>query len=153
MGARIFDESGKQVLRGEVGELVLTSPSPGRTRSLWRSEDTYLDAYWSTYPGVWRHGDWAVEDTDGWWEITGRSDDILKIAGKRTGPSEIEALIAGTGLVVESAVIGLPDPVKGQAVVCVVTVKRGVDADDVTQNALVRAVVKGLGPPFKPQAI
>ncbi|WP_041709977.1 AMP-binding protein [Advenella kashmirensis] len=153
MGARIFDESGKQVLRGEVGELVLTSPSPGRTRSLWRSDDTYLDAYWSTYPGVWRHGDWAVEDSDGWWEITGRSDDILKIAGKRTGPSEIEALIAGTGLVVESAVIGLPDPVKGQAVVCVVTVKRGVVADKVTQNALVRAVVKGLGPPFKPQAI
>ena len=60
MGARIFDESGNEVQSDEVGELVLTALSPGMTRSLWRSDETYLASYWTTYPGVWRHGDWAV---------------------------------------------------------------------------------------------
>lgn len=153
MGARVFNEDGVDAVRGEVGELVLTSLSPGLTRGLWKADQTYLDAYWSTFPGIWRHGDWAIEDQGGWWEITGRSDDILKIAGKRTGPSEIEALLAATGLVVESAAIGIPEPVKGQAVVCVVTLKKGVPANDATRTKLVEAIVHGLGPPFKPRAI
>lgn len=153
MGARVFNEDGVEVVRGEVGELVLTSLSPGLTRGLWKADQTYLDAYWSTFAGVWRHGDWAMKDEGGWWEITGRSDDILKIAGKRTGPSEIEALLAATGLVVESAAVGIPEPVKGQAVVCVVMLKRGVPADDATRATLVEAIVHGLGPPFKPRAV
>ncbi len=77
----------------------------------------------------------------------------MKIAGKRTGPSEIEALLAATELVVESAAVGVPEPVKGQAVVCVVTLKRGVPADDATRATLVKAIVHGLGPPFKPLAV
>jgi len=153
MGARVFNEDGVEEVRGEVGELVMTSLSPGLTRSLWKSDETYLDAYWSTFPGVWRHGDWAVQDEGGWWDIKGRSDDTLKIAGKRTGPSEIEALLAATGLVVESAAVGIPDLVKGQAVVCVVTLKRDVSKGDATRATLVEAVVRGMGPPFKPRAI
>ncbi len=153
MGVQVFDEAGKPAAPGVVGELVLTVPSIGLTRSLWRDDETYLKSYWSTFPGIWRHGDWAMVDADGWWSILGRSDDTLKIAGKRTGPSEIEALLAGTGLVVESAVVGLPDPVKGQHVFCVVTLMPGFTLDDQVRSKLVVAVVNGLGAPFRPQAI
>ncbi|MGB3071289.1 MAG: AMP-binding protein [Ottowia sp.] len=153
MGASILDESGQQAKAEEVGELVLTSPSPGLTRGLWRSDETYLKSYWSRYPGIWQHGDWAIQDADGWWQIMGRSDDTLKIAGKRTGPSEIEALLSGTGLIVESAVVGVPDPVKGEAVVCVVTLMPGVAESTSTRDALIAVVVSGLGTPFKPRTV
>ncbi len=59
MGARVFNDDGVDVVRGEVGELVLTSLSPGLTRGLWKADQTYLDTYWATFPGVWRHGDWS----------------------------------------------------------------------------------------------
>lgn len=104
MGAAVVDEQGHDVAPGTVGELVLRRPSVGLTRSLWNDDERYLESYWNTLPGLWRHGDWATVDADGYWYVLGRSDDALKIAGKRTGPSEIEALLATTGHVVESAV-------------------------------------------------
>ncbi|MBZ0215054.1 MAG: AMP-binding protein, partial [Fimbriimonadaceae bacterium] len=75
MGAAIFDAAGKPAKRGELGELVLTRHSIGLTRGLWRDPDRYIRTYWSFYPNVWRHGDWAMEDEDGIWFIQGRSDD------------------------------------------------------------------------------
>ena len=153
MNARVVDEQGQTAAPGVVGELVLTAPSMGLTRSLWHDDARYLASYWSALPGMWSHGDWAMIDADGWWTILGRSDDTLKIAGKRTGPSEIEALLEGTGLVVESAVIGLPDPIKGQCVFCVVTLMPGHTLDESVRTKLVDAVVGGLGAPFRPKAI
>jgi acetyl-CoA synthetase len=153
MSARVVDDHGQPVARGVVGELVLIAPSIGLTHSLWHDDANYLESYWSALPGMWRHGDWAVVDADGWWTILGRSDDTLKIAGKRTGPSEVEALLASTGLVVESAVVGLPDPVKGQCVFCVVTLMPGQVLDEAVRERLVDAVVHGLGAPFRPKAI
>lgn len=153
MGAAVVDEAGQPVPDGVVGELVLTGPSIGLTRSLWGDDQRYLESYWEAIPGMWRHGDWAVIDADGHWTILGRSDDTLKIAGKRTGPSEIEALLAGTGLVAESAVVGLPDPVKGQSVCCVVSLMPSVTMDAELRARLVAAVVDGLGNPFRPRMI
>jgi len=153
MSARVVDEHGQVVAPGVVGELVLAASPMGLTRSLWRDDANYLKSYWSEFPGMWRHGDWAMIDPDGWWTILGRSDDTLKIAGKRTGPSEIEALLASTGLVVESAVVGLPDPVKGQCVFCVVTLMPGQTLDAAVRTRLIDAVVCGLGAPFRPKAI
>lgn len=153
MSARVVDEHGQVVAPGVVGELVLAASPMGLTRSLWRDDANYLKSYWSEFPGMWRHGDWAMIDPDGWWTILGRSDDTLKIAGKRTGPSEVEALLASTGLVVESAVVGLPDPVKGQCVFCVVTLMPGQTLDAAVRTRLIDAVVCGLGAPFRPKAI
>jgi acetyl-CoA synthetase len=153
MNALVVDEQGKKVARGVEGELVLAGASPGLTNGLWQDEANYLKSYWTDIPGMWRHGDWATVDADGYWTISGRSDDTLKIAGKRTGPSEIEALLASTGLVVESAVIGLPDPVKGQCVVCVVTLMPGYMLDEQVISQLTAAVVSGLGNPFRPKTI
>ncbi|MBI4697199.1 MAG: AMP-binding protein [Gammaproteobacteria bacterium] len=153
MGADIVDDRGEPVGPGLVGELVLRVPSIGLTRSLWKDDARYIDGYWTRYPGLWHHGDWAAMDRDGFWYVLGRSDDTLKIAGKRTGPSEIETLLMATGKVAETAVIGVPDEVKGQAIVCVCSLLPNVPDNPAVRKELSDALVGGLGHPFKPKAI
>ena len=79
------------VPRGEVGELVCTKPWPCMTRGVWGDPERYLEAYWSRWPDVWVHGDWATIDADGFWFLHGRSDDTMNVAGKRLGPAEVES--------------------------------------------------------------
>ncbi|HEY5719496.1 MAG TPA: AMP-binding protein, partial [Gammaproteobacteria bacterium] len=110
MGVDIVDAEGYPVAPGEVGELVLRQPSIGLTRGLWRDRERYLDSYWRQLPGLWVHGDWASRDSDGMWYIHGRSDDTIKLAGKRTGPAEIESRLLATGRVAEAAACGIADP-------------------------------------------
>ncbi|WP_439687765.1 Acetyl-CoA synthetase [Cupriavidus oxalaticus] len=153
MGADIIDEHGKSVGRGGVGELVLRAPSIGLTRGLWHDRERYLSSYWSRMPGIWMHGDRAAIDDDGFWYVLGRSDDTLKVAGKRTGPSEIETLVMATGKVAEVAAIGMSDPVKGETVGLVATLMPGVPADVETEKMLSAAVVSGLGTAFRPTAV
>lgn len=150
MEADIFDEDGNPVGAGEVGELVLKAPSIGLTRGLWHDSERYIESYWSTYDNVWRHGDWASRDEDGLWYLHGRSDDTLKIAGKRTGPAEIEGLVMATGLVSECAAIGLHDDRSGQLVMCVCVTAPGVAADEDTAGGVRNAVADGLGKAFRP---
>ena len=116
-------------VRGEVGELVIRRPQPGQTRGFWNDPERYVETYWSRLPGIWVHGDWAVVDADGYWYIRGRSDDTLKVAGKRVGPAEVEAAASAHPSVVEAAAIGVPHAVKGEAIVVVCTVRRG-ETDD-----------------------
>jgi acetyl-CoA synthetase len=154
MGADVVDELGRSVGPGGSGELVLRLPSIGMTRGLWHDPERYIESYWDKIPGLWWHGDRAAIDEDGYWYILGRSDDTLKIAGKRTGPSEIEALAMATGLVAEVAAIGVPNAVKGETVVLVATPSRRVSMDDTERNRMLSdAVVSGLGIPFKPTAV
>jgi acetyl-CoA synthetase len=152
-GADVVDEAGRSVAPGVVGELVMRRPVIGLTRSLWKDDERYLANYWSTWPGLWHHGDFASRDADGHWYIWGRSDDTLKIAGKRTGPAEIEALAMATGKLGEAAAIGVPDPIKGSALVLVCAPRPGVAADDALREELSQAVVRGLGVPFRPRAV
>lgn len=153
MGAVVLDEAGAPVPPGRSGELCLTRPSIGLTRGLWNNAEGYLDAYWSKIPGVWAHGDLVSIDADGQWFVHGRSDDTIKIAGKRTGPAEIEALLMGGGLVAEAAAVAIPDPIKGSAVVCVCVPARGLSADATLANDLKQVVADGLGGAFKPGAV
>jgi acetyl-CoA synthetase len=153
MGADIVDESGNSIAPGGVGELVLRAPSIGLTRGLWNDRERYLSSYWSRLPGIWVHGDRAAIDEDGFWYVLGRSDDTLKVAGKRTGPSEIETLVMATGKVAEVAAIGMPDPVKGETVGLVATLMPDVVANAETEKALSAAVVSGLGTAFRPTAV
>ena len=150
--AAILNEAGRAAAPDEVGELVMRRSPIGLTQGLWRDETRYLKSYWSRYPDAWHHGDFARRDADGYYYVLGRSDDTLKIAGKRTGPSEIEAMLLGTGLVREAAAIGVPDPVKGTAIVCVCALRAGV-AEAEARDALTTAVVGGLGQPFRPKAV
>ena len=92
MAVDVFDDAGRSV-RGEVGELVCTKPWPGMTRGLFHDPQRYLDTYWSRWPDVWWHGDFASVSDDGQWFLHGRSDDTIKLAGKRLGPAEVETVV------------------------------------------------------------
>ena len=151
-GADIVDAEGVTVGPDVTGELVMRSPSIGLTRGLWHDRERYLDSYWSRLPNLWVHGDFASRDADGMCYVHGRSDDTLKIAGKRTGPSEIEALLMDTGLLVDAAAIGVPDAVKGTAIVCVCVPRPGIDLDTAVKS-LSGAVTAGLGGAFKPAQV
>lgn len=151
-GADVVDAEGASVGADVIAELVMRSPSIGLTRGLWHDRDRYLQSYWSRMPDMWVHGDFASRDADGMWYVHGRSDDILKIAGKRVGPSEIETLLMGTGLLQDAAAIGIPDAVKGAAVVCVCVARPGL-AQEVAAKTLSDAVVNGLGGAFKPARV
>ncbi|MHA7599202.1 AMP-binding protein [Alicycliphilus sp. T452] len=151
-GADVVDAEGASAGPGVMGELVMRSPSIGLTRGLWHDRERYLQGYWSRLPGMWVHGDFASRDADGMWYVHGRSDDTLKIAGKRTGPSEIEALLMDTGLLQDAAAIGVPDPVKGTAVVCLCVPRPGTEKAGAAE-ALSAAVTAGLGGAFRPARV
>ena len=140
-------------LRGEVGELVIRRPHPGQTRGFWNDPDRYVETYWSRWPGTWVHGDWAVIDPDGYWYIRGRSDDTLKVAGKRVGPAEVEAAATAHPSVVEAAAIGVPHAVKGETIVVVVTLRPGETDDEDLRTAIGRRVVEDLGKTLRPEAV
>ncbi len=116
MAADVVDEAGQPV-RGRVGELVLRAPWVGMTQGFWQDRERYLETYWSRWPDVWAHGDWALIEDDGSWYIHGRSDDTLNVAGKRVGPAEIESAAVVHPSVAEAAAIGVPDEIKGERVI------------------------------------
>ncbi|MEZ5481656.1 MAG: AMP-binding protein [Porticoccaceae bacterium] len=153
MGADVVDDNGHSVGPGGEGELVLRQPSPGLTRGLWKDPERYIESYWSKFEGLWWQSDRAAIDTDGYWYVLGRSDDTLKIAGKRTSPGEIETLVVATGNVVEAAAVGVPDPVKGQTILLVCKLMPGVDDSSELETQIADAVVAGLGTPFRPLAV
>ena len=152
IAADVFDEDGKS-LRNAVGELVIKSPWIGMTRGFWQDNQRYLDTYWSRWENVWVHGDFAAIDSDGLWYILGRSDDTLKIAGKRLGPAEAESVLVSHPDVVEAAAIGVPDKVKGMALVLFTVCRPGVRGDDALRDALRRMIVEALGKPLAPKDI
>jgi acetyl-CoA synthetase len=145
MDVDVFDLDGKQT--DGIGELVILNTWPGIAHGFWAATERYLDTYWSRWKKVWVHGDLASIDLDGYWHIHGRSDDTLKIGGRRIGPAEIESgLIAQAGIA-EAAVIGVPDPVKGQRVVAFVTERQtGTVREAELMAAVIIAVGKGLAP-------
>ncbi len=153
VGFDIVDESGKPVPDGVVGELVLHHHNIGMTKSLWKNDARYLESYWSTLPGLWFHGDFVRHDPDGMYYVLGRSDDTIKVSGKRTGPTEIENLLTGTGTVSEVAVIGVPDEAKGSALICVCVPMPGVVADEALRQRLSKAVVDGMGASYRPKSV
>lgn len=115
MATDIVNEQGESI-REAVGEVVIRKPWIGMTRGFWNDQDRYLDSYWNRFPDVWVHGDFAAVDKDGCWFILGRSDDTIKVAGKRLGPAEVEAIVNAHDGVVESAAVGVSHPLKGQEV-------------------------------------
>jgi acetyl-CoA synthetase len=177
MAADVVDADGRTVV-GTVGELAIRAPWPGMTRGFWGGTDAarerYLDTYWRRLPDTWVHGDWAVRDRDGFWYLHGRSDDTLKIGGKRIGPAEVEAAAVSHPDVIEAAAIGVPDELKGEVAVVLCVVRRpgpgaggpggvaaaaaaDVDAGAMTDPAFARQVseriVRDLGKPVRPAVV
>ncbi len=154
MNVDVLDEDGNPVERGEVGELVIKDTWIGMARGFWGEHERYLETYWNRFEKIWVHGDFAMQDKDGHWYILGRSDDTLKVAGKRVGPAEVESLLVEDSRVIEAAVIGVPDEIKGTAMVafCVVHAGRGTPPPKL-ENELKALVAKEMGKPLTPKRI
>ena len=152
MAADVVDENGKSV-RGQVGELVIREPWIGMTRGFWKDRERYIDTYWSRFPHVWVHGDWAAVDSDGLWYILGRSDDTIKIGGKRVGPAEVESILVAHPQVSEAAAIGVPDSIKGEALVCFCVLKKGANGDLTLAGELKKNVGRDLGKALAPREV
>ncbi|MHB8777657.1 MAG: AMP-binding protein [Anaerolineales bacterium] len=152
MDADVVDENGKSI-RNAVGELVIKAPWIGMTRGFWRDNQRYLETYWSRWENIWVHGDFAAIDNDGLWYILGRSDDTIKIAGKRLGPAEVESILVRHEDIVEAAAIGAPHEIKGNELILFVVTRRGVERSDVLRQQLHNMVVSEMGKALAPKAI
>ena len=152
MAVDVFDAEGKPLRHG-VGELVCTKPWPAMTRGIWGDPDRYIATYWSRWPDVWVHGDWASIDDDGDWFLHGRSDDTLNVAGKRLGPAEVESILAEHGAVAESAAIGVPDSLKGEVIHCFAVLNHGHEPADCLRSELRDRVAHALGKSFAPDQV
>jgi acetyl-CoA synthetase len=152
MAVDVFDDDGHPV-RDAVGELVCTAPWPGMTRGLWHDRERYLETYWSRWPDVWWHGDFASISSDGQWFLHGRSDDTIKVAGKRLGPAEVETALVAHPAVLEAAAVGVPDELKGESLWAYVVLRAGVDPTDALRTELAQRIADDLGPAFRPAAV
>jgi acetyl-CoA synthetase len=152
IAADVYDERGRPV-RGEVGELVITQPHPGMTRGFWKDPQRYFDTYWSRWPGVWVHGDWAKIDEDGFWYILGRSDDTLNVAGKRIGPAEVESALTAHAAVSEAAAIGVPHAVKGEVIVGFAVLRPGYEPTPALRDEIRQVAAGYLGKALAPEEI
>ena len=152
IAADVVDDQCRPV-RGTVGELVIRAPWIGMARGFLNDPDRYLATYWSRWPGVWAHGDWARIDEDGQWYILGRSDDTLKIAGKRIGPAEVESILVAHDAVAEAAAIAAPHAQKGGCLIafCVLAPEHG--PSDQLASELAARVAAELGKPLRPDRV
>jgi acetyl-CoA synthetase len=152
MATEVVDGDGRPV-RGQKGYLVCTRPAPSMTRGIWGDPERYIETYWSRWPGYWYHGDWASVDEDGYWFLHGRADESMNVAGRKVGPAEVEDALIEHPAVSEAAVIGVPDELKGEAIVAFVVAKAGAPASADLEPQLAAHLVESLGPTFKPQAV
>ena len=152
MDVHVLSETGDSV-QNSLGELSMKKPWVGMTKGFWQERERYEQSYWNRWQDTWVHGDWAIVDEDGFWTITGRSDDTLNIAGKRLGPSEMEAVLQKHESVLEAATIGVPDDVKGVAPVCFVVLHPGsLESDDI-KSELLDLIGVHLGKAMRPKSI
>lgn len=152
IAADVVDDQGNSV-RNTVGELVIRAPWIGMARGFWQDNDRYLQTYWSRFEGIWVHGDWALVDEDEQWFILGRSDDTLKIAGKRVGPAEVESLLVNHPAIIEAAAIGIPDERKGTAMVVFCVVREGIETSDELCAELTHLIAAQMGKPLQPEKV
>lgn len=152
MDVDVFDDSGAPI-RGGIGHLVCKKPAPSMTKGFLKDEARYLDTYFARFPGVWYHGDWAKVDEDGFFFLFGRSDDTMKVAGKRVGPAEVEGALTAHPAVVEAAAVGIPHPIKGEAIACFVVLKAEQSPSEALREALSEQVVSHLGKTMKPDVV
>ncbi len=152
MDIDVYDESGKSV-SNSIGHLVCKKPGPSMTKGFLKDPERYIETYFSKFPGVWYHGDWAKVDEDGSWFLFGRSDDTIKVAGKRVGPGEVESVLVEHEKVAEAAVIGVPHDVKGEGLVCFAVLMADVKPSSELAQEIRELVAHRLGPVLRPEVV
>jgi len=151
--AAVVDDHGKEVPPNVGGKLVIRKPWPSMLRTIWGDKARYKKTYWSEFNGMYFAGDGARRDKDGNFWIVGRIDDVLNVAGHRLGTAEVESALVSHETVAEAAVVGRPDELKGQAVVCFVTLKQGVAPKPELRDVLKKHVRTMIGPVATPDEI
>ena len=151
--AEVVDDDGKPVAQGEEGYLVIKTPWPAMLRTIYNDPDTYIDQYWSRFPGVYMTGDSARMDEDGYFWIIGRVDDVLKVSGYRLGTAEIESALVSHPAVAEAAAIGLPHEIKGNAIYTYVMLRQGYESSEALAEELRQHVGHEVGPIARPEEV
>ncbi|MBT8449965.1 MAG: acetate--CoA ligase, partial [Gammaproteobacteria bacterium] len=149
----ILDDKGNTLEGAVSGNLVITDSWPGQMRSVYGDHERFIQTYFSTYDNVYTTGDGAHRDEDGYYWITGRTDDVLNVSGHRLGTAEVESALVLHPLVAESAVVGYPHEIKGQGIYVYVTLKTGVEGTDELKKELKMQIRKEIGPIASPDLI
>jgi len=157
----VVDKQGNPVPTGAGGYLVIRKPWPSMARTIYGDHERFKKTYWSEYPGIYFTGDGARKDEDGYIWCLGRVDDVLNVSGHRLGTMEVESALVSHPAVAESAVVGRPDEIKGQAVVAFVTLKsefsKKIGTDEALiskmRNELKAHVVKEIGAIARPDDV
>ena len=150
---KIVDEQGHALPPGKMGSLIITTPWPGMMLTVYKDHNRFIETYFKTYPGSYLTGDQALCDADGYYWISGRSDDVIKVAGHRIGSAEVESAIIENEKVSESAVIGVPDDIKGQSIYAFVTLKKGQLASESLRAEIIKTVRDSMGAIATPKYI
>lgn len=150
---KVVDDRGRTLPKGATGKLLLTKPWPSMLRTLWGDDSRFRATYFSDYPGLYFTGDGAMQDRDGHFRIMGRVDDVLNISGHRIGTAEVESALGSHPLVAESAAVGRPDDLKGQALVVFVILKAGAQTGDGLKEELRSHVAREIGALARPDQV
>ena len=150
---KVVDEHGVEVPKGNGGKLIIAKPWPSMLRTLWGDDERFEKTYFSDFPGIYYTGDGARQDKDGYFWIIGRLDDVLNISGHRLGTAEVESALVSHPKVAEAAAVGRPDDLKGQALVCFVTLKSQYKASEELKQELRAHVAKEIGALARPDSI
>ena len=141
----ILDDTGNEVADDKMGKLVIKKPWPGMMQTVYKNRERFVAAYFSEFPGVYFTGDNARRDSEGYYWITGRNDDVLKIAGHRIGTGEVESALLHHPHISEAAVVAVPDAIKGEAIYAFITPKADVRPTDEMKKELIQQVRKSIG--------
>ena len=149
----LLDADGKTLEGAISGNLVICDSWPGQMRTVYGDHQRFIETYFSTYDGYYTTGDGARRDEDGYYWITGRTDDVINVSGHRMGTAEVESALVSHDNVAEAAVVGYPHEIKGQGIYAYVTLMEGVEATDELRAELQQWVRKEIGPIAKPDLI
>jgi len=151
--AEVFDEKGQPTPTGIKGFLVIRTPWPGMLETIWKDSERYQQTYFGRWPNIYYTGDYAVKDSDGYFWLLGRADEVLKVAGHRIGTVELESALVSHPAVSEAAVMGKEDALKGEVPVAFVTLRSGFSPSDELRADLVKHIRNTIGPIATPDAI
>ncbi len=150
--AAVVDKDGHEVEAGKGGFLVIKKPWPAMMRAIYKDQERY-DKYWSLIPGFYAAGDVATKDEDGYFRVMGRADDVMNVSGYRIGTAEVESALVSFPSVAEAAVIGIPDPIKGETIKAFVILREGFEGSDELLKQLKQHVREELSPIAVPSGI
>ena len=149
----IVDDNGQLIENDKPGKLVIKQPWPGLMQTIYGNHQRFIDSYFKNLPGYYQTGDGARLDQDGYYWITGRNDDVIKVSGHRLGTEELESAFISHPAVSEAAVVGIPHEIKGQGIYVYISTKEGIQQTDALNKELVMYIRNTIGPIATPEAI